>query len=106
MRPRSRFPVGMAVLERENLIGEAAPSPAGPLDAAERPLPPQVALDRVRTTLRLTLRQTDFLFRARREHGDVFRMHGFVQPDPVTFTCHPDHVKSLLTSKPEDAPSN
>jgi cytochrome P450 len=96
----------MAVATRNDLAGEAAPSPAGPLDAPQRPPPPLVALDRLRTTLRLSQRQTACLAAARRRHGDVFRMHGHIQPDPIVFTCHPDHVRSLLTARPQDAPSN
>src|SRR3954469_24991697 len=96
----------MTLLETDALIGEAAPSPAEPLDAPSLPPPPLAGSGRLRTTLRLSQRQTAFLFRARRLHGDVFRFPTLLQPDPVAITCHPDHVKSLLTARPEDAPSN
>src|SRR5207244_2406342 len=43
-------------------------------------------------------------FGARRRYGDVFRMRGTVPGGPV-LTCHPDHVRSLFTARPEDAPS-
>jgi cytochrome P450 len=91
----------------EPLIGEAPPSPAGPLEAAEQerlPAPPDVRLPRVLQTLRFNQRQIEFVFRARRLHGEVFRMRGTVSGDPVV-TSHPDHVQSLFTARPEQAPS-
>jgi hypothetical protein len=54
--------------------------------------------------LRFNQRQIEFVFRARRELGEVFRMRGIVAGAPV-ITSHPDHVKSLFTAKPELAPS-
>jgi cytochrome P450 len=89
------------------LIGEAPPSPAGPIDAAEAaslPTPPMIDLPRALQTLRFNQRQIDFVFGARRRHGEVFRMAGIVPGDPV-ITSHPDHVQSLFTAKPEQAPS-
>jgi cytochrome P450 len=84
----------------------ATPSPAGPLaaDAPDLPLAPMLPLSRARQTLRFGVRQIEFVFRARRELGDVF---GFDAPVPydVTFTCHPDHVKALMTAKPDEAVS-
>ena len=53
----------------------------------------------MRTGLALSLRQVDYVFRARREHGDVFRFPTLVHDEPVTMVHHPDHVKSLLTQK-------
>jgi cytochrome P450 len=89
------------------LLGEAPPSPAGPLSpeaAATYPDPPRIDLPRSLQVLRFSQRQIEFVFRARRLHGDVFRMHGVVPGHPV-ITCHPDHVQSLFTAKPELAPS-
>src|SRR5882672_9426949 len=90
------------------LVGEALPSPAGPIAAEETaglPEPPQVALPRLLQTLRFSQRQIQFVFRARRELGEVFRMHSALPgPGPV-ITSHPDHVRSLFTAKPEQAPS-
>src|SRR5881394_731252 len=92
----------------DGLIGEAPPSPAGPIDAAEASglsEPPAIAQPRLLQTLRFTARQIEFVFRARRELGEVFRMRGALPgPDPV-ITSHPDHVRSLFTAKPEQAPS-
>jgi cytochrome P450 len=54
--------------------------------------------------LRFNQRQIQFVFRARRELGEVFRMRGIVPNGPV-ITSHPDHVQSLFKAKPEQAPS-
>jgi cytochrome P450 len=89
------------------LLGEAPPSPAGPLEpaeAAELPIPPVIPLPRLIQVLRFNQRQIEFVFRARRELGEVFRMRGTVSGGPV-ITSHPDHVRSLFTAKPELAPS-
>ncbi len=89
------------------LVGEVPPSPAGPIEdaaAAELLDPPTIPAPRQLQTLRFSQRQIQFVFRARREFGEVFRMRGMVSPSPV-FTSHPDHVRSLFTAKPELAPS-
>jgi cytochrome P450 len=94
----------------EALLGQAPPSPAGPLDAddpaaaglAEAPLIP---LPRGLQVLRFNQRQIEFVFRARRELGDVFRMHGTIKDESPVITCHPDHVQSLFTARPDQAPS-
>jgi cytochrome P450 len=91
----------------DGLVGQAPTSPAGPIDAAEAaslPAPPPIELPRLLQTLRFNQRQIEFVFRARRELGEVFRMRGMVSGDPV-ITSHPDHVRSLFTAKPEQAPS-
>jgi cytochrome P450 len=54
--------------------------------------------------LRFSQRQTEFLFKARRELGEVFRFDGIVRGQPVV-TCHPDHAKSIFTAKPALVPS-
>ena len=89
------------------LIGTVPPSPAGPIDAAEQrglPAPPWVRGPRALQVLRFTQRQHSFVFRARREHGEVWRMHATIPGGPAV-TAHPDHVRSLFTAKPEIAPS-
>ncbi len=91
----------------DGLVGEATPSPAGPIEAAEQiglPAPPAIPLPRLTQSLRFTQRQIEFVFRARRELGEVFRMRGTIPGGPI-ITSHPDHVRSLFTAKPEDAPS-
>jgi cytochrome P450 len=89
----------------DELAGEAPPSPAGPDDGAGVRLPPSLPLPRAMQTLRFSLRQIEFVFRARRELGEVFQLRGAVSDDLVAITSHPDHVRSLFTAKPEDAPS-
>jgi cytochrome P450 len=89
------------------LIGEAPPSPAGPIDDAEAaslPLPPMIQLPKTIQVLRFNQRQIDFVFGARRRLGEVFRMRGIVAGGPV-ITSHPDHVQSLFKAKPDLAPS-
>ncbi len=90
------------------LVGEAPPSPAGPLEpgeAAGLPEPPAVRQSRLLQTLRFNQRQIEFVFRARRELGEVFRMRGTIPGPGPAITSHPDHVRSLFTAKPEQAPS-
>ena len=50
-------------------------------------------------TLRYNHRQVDFVFRARRELGDVFRTHMTSPVPELVVTSHPDHVRSILTAK-------
>ena len=92
---------------RAELIGEAPASPAGPLEpeaAAALAPPPVIPLPRMLQVLRFNQRQIEFVFRARRELGEVFRMRGMIAGSPA-ITSHPDHVRSLFTAKPELAPS-
>jgi cytochrome P450 len=89
------------------LVGAVPSSPAGPVEAAEvaaLAVPPDIALPKLAQTLRFSMRQIEFVFKARRELGEVFRMHGVIPGGPV-ITSHPDHVKSLFMAKPEQAPS-
>jgi cytochrome P450 len=90
----------------DGLVGVAPASPAGPLaeDETGLPLPPTIPLPRAAQTLRFMQRQIEFVFRARRELGEVFTMSGMVA-GPPTITSHPDHVRSLFKAKPDEAPS-
>jgi cytochrome P450 len=90
-----------------SLVGEAPPSAAGPVDAAALAglaEPPNIPLRPLVQSLRFSQRQIEFVFGARRRRGEVFRMRGIVAGGPV-ITSHPDHVRSLFTAKPEQAPS-
>jgi cytochrome P450 family 135 len=91
---------------KPGLIGEAPPSPAGPApdDGAPASMPPSLPLPRPIQTLRFSVRQIQYVFRARREIGEVFTFRGTFGDDDVV-TSHPDHVRSLFTAKPEEAPS-
>jgi cytochrome P450 len=89
------------------LVGEAPSSPAGPVEpheAARLPEPPLIGLPGALQVIRFNQRQIEFVFRARRTLGEVFRTRGVV-PDGPVITSHPDHVRSLFTAKPEQAPS-
>jgi cytochrome P450 len=89
------------------LLGQAPPSPAGPApeDASPERLPPGIGLPRALQTLRFSVRQIEFVFRARRQLGEVFRFNGMVDDEVIVITSHPDHVRSLFTADPELAPS-
>jgi cytochrome P450 len=86
-------------------VRDAPPSSAGPAPDDEAPvrMPPTLDMPRALQVLHFSIRQIEFVFRARRELGEVFRFNGAID-DPVV-TSHPDHVRSLFTAKPEDAPS-
>jgi cytochrome P450 len=90
------------------LVGEAPPSPAGPIEAGEAgvlPEPPIVRRRSLLQTLQFNQRQIQFVFRGRRELGEVFRMRGALPGPGAVITSHPDHVRSLFTARPEQAPS-
>ncbi len=83
------------------------PSGAGPIEsnlAAALPAPPVVPLPAWAQILRFDQRQIEFVFRAKRELGDVFAMRPGL-PDGQVVTGLPDDARSLFTAKPEDAPS-
>src|SRR3954447_7415541 len=88
-------------------VPEAPPSPAGPAsgDELSLPAPPMVRHSRALVTLRLNVRQLGFVFRARRELGETFRFHRYATDQPGAVISHPDHVRSLFTADPDDAPS-
>jgi len=91
----------------DGLVGQAPHSPAGPVepqDATGLPEPPVVDLPGALQVIRFNQRQIEFVFRARRTLGEVFRTRGVV-PDGPVITSHPDHIRSLFTAKPEQAPS-
>jgi cytochrome P450 len=86
-------------------MGGAAPSPSGPAEAGASPhYPPAVALAPRLQSLRFTQRQIEFVFRARRELGEIFLMQAGIAGG-TTVSSHPDHVRSLFTAKPEHVPS-
>lgn len=95
----------MTVLE-PRLIGEVAPSPAGPaqdgLSGLKRA--PEIELPFASQILRFNRRHKDFVFAAARSYGDVFHMKGTVAGGAV-ITAHPDHAKSLFTANPELVPT-
>jgi cytochrome P450 len=105
--PVAERPVSSEEAAATDLVGEAPPSPAGPIGGSEvatLPEPPAVELPRLSQMLRFNQRQIEYVFGARRRLGDVFQMQTLL-PEPFMITGHPDHVRSLFTAKPEQAPS-
>jgi cytochrome P450 len=80
---------------------------AGPIDAEDAaglPRPPLVEIHPLLQLLRFNQRQIQFVFRAKRELGDVFALRT-PEPSPLVMTALADDVRSLFTAKPEEAPS-
>jgi cytochrome P450 len=67
-------------------------------------MPPAVGDPWVLQAIRMNSRQASYMLRARRRHGEAFRMFGPIGED-VVVTSHPDHVRSLFTADPALAPS-
>ncbi len=83
------------------------PAGAGPIEADEAeamPRPPVIPLPPMAQLMRFNQRQIEFVFRARRELGEVFRMRTG-EPGGLIVTGVPDDVRSLFKAKPEEAPS-
>jgi len=81
-------------------------SPAGPVDDDVRiVMPPAIALPRLLQGMGFGLRPLAFNLDAQRRFGDVWQMQLPTRRDPFIVTSHPDHVKSLFTARPDDAPS-
>jgi cytochrome P450 len=80
---------------------------AGPLepDELERlPSAPIVQMRPLVQLLRFNQRQIQFVFGARRRHGDVFALRT-PERHPLIVTGRSDDVRSLFTAKPEEAPT-
>jgi cytochrome P450 len=87
-------------------IGEAPPSPAGPVEPTEPiALPPQDPRAAWVQTVRFSARPLAFNLRAHRRYGDVWQLRLLSRREPFVVTCHPDHVRSLMKARPTDAPS-
>ncbi len=86
---------------------EPATRRSGPIDAGkvnELATPPTIAQPSLMQLLHFRQRQIEFVFRARREHGDVFALRTG-EPVAQIMTGHPDDVRSLFSAKPDLAPS-
>jgi cytochrome P450 len=68
-------------------------------------MPPAIALPRLLQGMGFGLRPLAFNLDAQRRFGDVWQMQLPTRRDPFIVTSHPDHVKSLFTARPDDAPS-
>ncbi|HET9104945.1 MAG TPA: cytochrome P450 [Solirubrobacteraceae bacterium] len=88
------------------LTGQAPPSPAGPVgeDEAVR-MPPANRLHPLVQSVRFGVRPISYNLRNHRRFGDVWQINILARRDGFVVTCHPDHVRSLLKARPEDAPS-
>ena len=94
------------VPETRRYIGEAPPSPAGPVgeDVPVR-LPPAEPHSPLLQSIRFGIRPISFNLRAHRQFGDVWQINILARREGFVVTCHPDHVRSLLKAKPDEAPS-
>ena len=86
-------------------LAEAPASAAGPTDPGEDIVePPPIAMPGWLQTIRFSQRQIQFVFAARSELGEVFRMRAGIRGGAFV-TSHPDHVRSLFTAEPEQVPT-
>ena len=82
------------------------PSPAGPIgDGHAIRMPPARRLPKLVQTLRFVANPLGASLSARRDLGDVWQIELLSRHEPFVVTSHPDHVKSLFTASPQDAPS-
>jgi cytochrome P450 len=97
---------GAAKADEAGVEQRYPPSPAGPVEAGTPTRrPPMLGMPMVAQTVMFGLRPLSFNLRARRELGDVWQVNLPGREEPMTMTSHPDHVKSLFTADPADAPS-
>jgi cytochrome P450 len=68
-------------------------------------MPPLRGRSRFLESLRFVANPLTMNLRAREQFGDVWQLQLISRKDPFVVTSHPDHVKSVLTAKPADAPS-
>jgi cytochrome P450 len=90
-----------------DLVGEAPPSQAGPIEPSELAQlarPPRVAWPRPVQVLWFGQLQSSFVFHHRRKFGEVWGFRGYVRGHP-TVVSHPDHVRSIFTAAPELVPT-
>jgi cytochrome P450 len=92
--------------ESSLLETSAPPSPAGPVDTSiPVRLPPVHSNSRLAYSLRFVASPLEQNLKAYREFGDVWQIALLSRKEPFVVTSHPEHVRSLLTAKPDDAPS-
>jgi cytochrome P450 len=68
-------------------------------------MPPVRGRSRFIESLRFVANPLSMNLQAREQFGDVWQLQLISRKEPFVVTSHPDHVKSLLTAKPADAPS-
>ncbi len=86
---------------QETPVGTAPESAAGPV-AQDEPtrLPPALGQSRLRQTRRFAVDPMAYLLRNASELGEVWEADLLFRREPIVFTSHPDHAKSLFTAKP------
>jgi cytochrome P450 len=68
-------------------------------------MPPALPVPGPLQGLRFARRPMSFALASYRRFGDVWQLRVPTRDEPFVVTCHPDHVRSLLTAHPTDAPS-
>ncbi len=90
-----------------SLAETAAPSsPAGPQSEPEAiRMPPGRPEGRLRQSMRFVKAPLAWNLRDMHAFGDVWQIALLSRPEPFVVTCHPDHIRSLMTARSDDAPS-
>jgi cytochrome P450 len=68
-------------------------------------MPPALGGHRFVQSVRFVNNPLRFSLASHRRFGDVWQLQLLSRREPFVVTTHPDHVKSLFTAKPADAPS-
>jgi len=95
------------VAHPRELAEQSAPSsPAGPVepDTPTR-MPPALPQHRFVQSIRFVNNPLRFGLAQYQRYGDVWQLQLLSRREPFIVTTHPDHIKSLFTAKPADAPS-
>ena len=98
--PQNVTPICVTLIQMATAVS-APVGTAGPIDPeeAERlPTPPFVDIQPLLQLLHFNQRQIQFVFRAKREVGDVFALRT-PEPNNLIVTSLPDDVRSLFTAK-------
>jgi cytochrome P450 family 135 len=91
---------------QEPADGTLAASEAGPVDeSTPLHIPPALGQHRLIQSIRFVNNPLRFSLMSREQFGDVWQLQLMSRRDPFVVTTHPDHVKSLFTAKPAEAPS-
>src|SRR5207302_10680544 len=92
--------------EPEEAARKIYASEAGPVDdSTPISMPPAIGLPRLVQGMGFGLRPLSFNLHNQRRFGDVWQMELPTRDDAFIVTAHPDHVTSLFTAKPDEAPS-
>ena len=87
------------------LTGGPTDSTAGPAEGAAPHPPPALDQPAYKQSLTFLRDPLEFHLGAARRMGDVWRTKLDIGEHKVVMTSHPEHVRSLFTARPEDAPS-